>query len=102
MRRSSAVHRHYDREQLWRDQRAGRTGSRGQRWRQFRLVPLDRSDQRSVFVQYRGSAIDTLLAVYTGASVSALTLVAGNDDSAFDLTSAVSVQATDGSRTMWP
>jgi hypothetical protein len=43
-----------------------------------------------------GSAIDTLLAAYTGASVNALTRVASNDDFNFDLASAVSIQATSG------
>jgi uncharacterized repeat protein (TIGR03803 family) len=43
-----------------------------------------------------GSAIDTLLAVYTGTNVSALTPVASNDDSNTNLTSAVSVQAVAG------
>jgi uncharacterized repeat protein (TIGR03803 family) len=43
-----------------------------------------------------GSAIDTLLAVYTGTNVSALTAVASNDDSNTNLTSAVSVQAVAG------
>lgn len=43
-----------------------------------------------------GSAIDTVLAVYTGASVSALNLVASNDDFGPDLTSAVSIPAVSG------
>ena len=48
------------------------------------------------FFNTAGSAIDTLLAVYTGASVNALTTVASNDDSRLDLTSWVSIQAING------
>jgi uncharacterized repeat protein (TIGR03803 family) len=43
-----------------------------------------------------GSAFDTLLAVYTGASVNALNPEASNDDGDLDLTSAVSFQAASG------
>ena len=48
------------------------------------------------FFNTSGSAIDTLLAVYIGASVNALTTVASNDDSRFDLSSGVSIQAING------
>jgi uncharacterized repeat protein (TIGR03803 family) len=43
-----------------------------------------------------GSAFDTLLAVYTGVSVNALTEVASNDDGDVDVTSVVSFAATNG------
>src|SRR6185369_3292674 len=43
-----------------------------------------------------GSAFDTLLAVYTGSSVSSLHTVASNDDGDIDVTSAVSFSATTG------
>src|SRR5688572_29634406 len=43
-----------------------------------------------------GSSFDTLLAVYTGGSVSALTLVAANDDYSTGVTSEVSFTATAG------
>ena len=47
-----------------------------------------------------GSTFDTVLAVYTGSAVNALTLVAQNDDSPYDSTSAVSFNATAGT-TYW-
>jgi uncharacterized repeat protein (TIGR03803 family) len=43
-----------------------------------------------------GSSFDTLLAVYTGTSVDALTVVTNNDDYGFELTSEVSFQSTAG------
>ncbi len=43
-----------------------------------------------------GSAIDTLLGVYTGASVNALTLVASNDNFEIEFTSRVTFRATNG------
>ena len=50
-----------------------------------------------VSVNTHGSSFDTLLAVYKGNSVSALTLVAANDDTSnFDRTSAVSFNAVAG------
>jgi len=48
------------------------------------------------FFNTKGSAIDTLLAVYTGNTVNNLTPVTSNDDANFDLTSAVSILATSG------
>ena len=52
----------------------------------------------SVTIDTHGSDFDTVLAVYTGSSVSALTLVANNDDavSGSDLTSTVTFSATQG------
>ena len=44
----------------------------------------------------RGSTVDTLLAVYTGSSVSNLTLVATNDDSGAEITSSVAFNAIAG------
>lgn len=43
-----------------------------------------------------GSSFDTLLAVYTGNNVTALSLVASNDDAAIDLSSRVVFSATSG------
>ena len=44
----------------------------------------------------QGSAVDTLLAVYTGSAVSNLTLVASNDDSGAEVTSSVAFSAIAG------
>jgi hypothetical protein len=49
-----------------------------------------------VTIDLAGSEFDTLLAVYTGAAVHALTLVAFNDDRGQDLTSRVSFEVTGG------
>jgi hypothetical protein len=43
-----------------------------------------------------GSSFDTLLAVYTGSTVSALTRIASDDDSGGSLTSRVSFSAVAG------
>jgi uncharacterized repeat protein (TIGR03803 family) len=51
---------------------------------------------RQVSFSTAGSAIDTLLAVYSGTSVNALTELATNDDSDGNFTSTVSFQATNG------
>ncbi|MFZ9864001.1 MAG: S8 family serine peptidase [Ilumatobacteraceae bacterium] len=45
-----------------------------------------------------GSSFDTVLAVYTGNALNALTVVASNDDAKGGLTSAVSITATAGTR----
>ncbi|HYR76213.1 MAG TPA: PA domain-containing protein [Pyrinomonadaceae bacterium] len=52
----------------------------------------------SATIDTHGSDFDTVLAVYTGSSVNALTLVANNDDAVpnSDLTSAVTFSATQG------
>lgn len=44
----------------------------------------------------RGSTLDTLLAIYTGSSVSNLTLIATNDDSGAEITSSVAFNAIAG------
>ena len=49
-----------------------------------------------VTVSTAGSNFDTLLGVYTGSSVSALTLVAGNDDAAGGTTSLATFNAIAG------
>jgi hypothetical protein len=50
----------------------------------------------TVTIDTAGSKFDTLLAVYTGASVSALAAVASNDDSGGTVASKVSFAATAG------
>src|SRR4029434_10525447 len=44
-----------------------------------------------------GSVFDTLLAVYTGASVNTLSLIVSNDQAGASITSAVNFSATSGS-----
>src|SRR5207237_3339627 len=50
----------------------------------------------TVTIDTIGSAFDTIMGVYTGTSVSALTLVASDDDSGGSLTSKVTFAATAG------
>ena len=50
----------------------------------------------NVVIDTNGSSFDTLLGVYTGSTVSALTLVAGDNDSGPNLTSRVNFAATAG------
>jgi VCBS repeat-containing protein len=50
----------------------------------------------TVTIDTAGSDFDTLLAVYTGVAVDALSLVAANDDGPIDLTSQLSFQAVAG------
>ncbi len=50
-----------------------------------------------VTLTLENSKFDTLLAVYTGASIASLTPVASDDDSGGDLTSAVTFNALSGS-----
>ena len=58
-----------------------RTGPRRRRGRPPDLVPLDRPDVRPLReVHTRGSSFDTLLGVYTGSTLSGLTLAAADDD----------------------
>ncbi len=51
---------------------------------------------RTVTLNTAGSSFDTMLAVYTGSSVSGLTLVASNDDASGVLTSSLTFNATAG------
>lgn len=55
-------------------------------------------DYGSLTVDTQGSSFDTLLAVYTGSDLSALTLVKDNDDAFADHTSRVSFNVTPGTQ----
>ena len=59
---------------------AGEPNHAGNAGRPLRVVRLDRPDNNTYTITTRGSDFDTLLAVYTGSTVSTLTEVASNDD----------------------
>jgi hypothetical protein len=84
------------------NQRIGRTAPRGSCWRRSVWYRWQAPASVPVIFSTHGSDFDTLMAIYTGAAVNGLTLVAANDDSANSnnlgriLTSNVMINAVSG------